>query len=170
MPEITVQTDADLPAIETLMAEAFGPKRHSRSVWQLRPGPPVPEMCLVIRADGETVGSLRFWEVMLGSLRILLLGPLAVRPSERGRGYGRDLIRAALDKARAGPWALVLVSGEVDYYPKFGFVPAAPYDIDWPGFIEPERLQFFELEEGALAALPPGPLAVRPLAVRALPG
>ena len=165
MSEIFLQTNADLPAIETLMAEAFGPKRHSRSVWQLRPGPPVAEMCFVMRADGDTVGSLRFWEVMLGDQRILLLGPLAVRPSERGRGFGRDLIRAALERAKTGPWALVLVSGEVDYYPKFGFVPAAPYGIDWPGFIEPERLQFFELEDGALAELPPGPLAVR-----ALPG
>ena len=170
MPEISIQTDADLPAIESLMAEAFGPKRHSRSVWQLRPGPPVPEMCFVFRSDGETVGSLRFWEVMLGDQRILLLGPLAVRPGERGRGFGRDLIRTALDRATAGPWPLILVSGEVDYYPKFGFVPATPYGIDWPGFIEPERLQFFELKAGALAALPPGPLAVRPLAVGALPG
>jgi predicted N-acetyltransferase YhbS len=165
MPEISVQTDADLPAIETLVAEAFGPKRHSRSVWQLRPGPPVPELCLVIRADGETVGSLRFWEVMLGDERILLLGPLAVQPSERGRGFGRDLIKEALGRAKNGRWQLVLVSGEVDYYPKFGFVPAAPYGIDWPGFIELERLQFFELKDGALGDLPPGPLAVR-----ALPG
>ena len=163
MPEISVQTDADLAAIETLMAEAFGPKRHSRSVWQLRPGSPVPELCLVIRADGETVGSLRFWEVMLGDERILLLGPLAVRPSERGRGFGRDLIKEALGRAKNGPWQLVLVSGEVDYYPKFGFVPATPYGIDWPGFIEPERLQFFELKEGALGDLPSGPLAVRAL-------
>ena len=165
MPKIFVQKDTDVPVIETLMAEAFGPKRHSRSVWQLRPGPPVPELCLVIRASGETVGSLRFWEVMLGDRRILLLGPLAVRPGERGLGFGRDLIKSALERAKTGPWELVLVSGDVEYYPKFGFVPAASYGLDWPGFIEPERLQFFELKDGALADLPPGPLAVR-----ALPG
>ena len=163
MPKIFLQTDADLPVIETLMVEAFGPKRHSRSVWQLRPGPPVSELCLVIRADGETVGSLRFWEVMLGDRCILLLGPLAVRPSERGRGFGRDLIKVALQRAKSGPWELVLVSGEVDYYPKFGFVPAASFGLDWPGFIEPERLQLFELKDGALEDLPLGPLAVRSL-------
>ena len=165
MSDISVQTDQDHPAIEALMAESLGPARHPRSVWVLRPGPPVASLCLVIREDGVPVGSLRFWEVMLGAQVILLLGPLAVRPELQGRGFGRALIDAALARAKEGPWPLVLVSGEVDYYPRFGFVPAAPYGIDWPGFIEPERLQFFELKAGALAALPAGPLAVR-----ALPG
>jgi predicted N-acetyltransferase YhbS len=163
MSDISIQTDQDLPAIEALMAEAFGPQRHERSVWALRPGPPVQSLCLVIRDGMTIVGSLRFWEVMLGSQIILLLGPLAVRPELRGRGFGRKLISAALDRATAGDWPLVLVSGEVDYYPRFGFVPAAPYGLDWPGFIEPERLQFYELQTGALAALPAGPLAVRPV-------
>ena len=163
MSDIYLQTDQDLPAIESLMAEAFGPQRHGRSVWALRPGPPVASLCLVIREGTATVGSLRFWEVMLGSQIILLLGPLAVRPELRGRGVGGALISEALDRAAGGDWPLVLVSGEVDYYPRFGFVPATPFDLDWPGFIEPERLQFFELQEGVLAALQAGPLAVRPL-------
>ena len=145
------------------MAEAFGPARHERSVWALRPGPPVASLCLVIREGGMTVGSLRFWEVMLGAQVTLLLGPLAVRPELRGRGFGRALIGEALRRAGDGDWPLVLVSGEVDYYPRFGFVPATSYGLDWPGFVEPERLQLYELKAGALAALPAGPLAVRPL-------
>ena len=161
MTEILVQTDTDAPRVEQLMREAFGARRFERSVWVLRPGPPVDELCLTIRDGNEIVGSLRFWEVLLGSERILLLGPLAVQPDLRGKGYGRLLVEAALERAKAGPWRLVLVSGEVEYYPKFGFVPAAPYGIDWPGFIEMNRLQFFELVPGSLASLPAGPLAVR---------
>tara|TARA_B100001057_G_scaffold433615_1_gene462630 strand:- start:49 stop:222 length:174 start_codon:yes stop_codon:yes gene_type:complete len=57
----------------------------------------------VVCAHGETVGSLRFWEVMLGDRRILLLEPLAVRPCERGCGFGRDLIKTALERAKGGP-------------------------------------------------------------------
>ena len=163
MPEISLQTDADLPTIETLMAEAFGPARCNRSVWQLRLGPAVPDMCFVIRDGDKLVGSLRYWEVRLGNEAIFLLGPLAVRPGLRGKGYGRQLIEESLRRAAASTRRLILVSGEVDYYPQFGFVAAAPYGIDWPGFIEPERLQFFELEKGALASLPSGPLPVRSL-------
>ena len=161
MIEITRQIASDSDAIDTLMAEAFGPRRHERSVWHLRPGLPVPELCLVIRDGDMPVGSLRYWEVRLGDDVILLLGPLAVRPGQRGLGYGKRLIDESLRRAAEGPWKLILVSGEVDYYPKFGFVPAAPYDLVWPGFIEPERLQFYELAAGALAALPPGPLTVQ---------
>ena len=163
MIKISQQAESDIVVIESLMIEAFGRARHARSVWQLRLGPPVLGMCLVIRDSEEPVGSLRYWEVRLGDEAILLLGPLAVRPGLRGRGYGRQLIEESLRRAAAGPWRLILVSGEEDYYPKFGFVPAAPYGIDWPGFIEPERLQFFELEKGTLSSLPSGPLPVRPL-------
>ena len=161
MVEISKQTLADDAEIEILMDGAFGPARHSRSVWLLRSGPPVTDLCLVLRDTNAMLASLRFWEVRLEQQTVLLLGPLAVQPDLRGRGYGRQIVAEGLARATAmGKWSLVLVSGEPDYYPKFGFVPAAPYQLDWPGFVEPERLQFLELHQGALAALRP-PLRVR---------
>ena len=161
MIEISKQVAADNAAIETLMGGAFGAARYSRSVWLLRPGPPIADLCLVLRESGTMLASLRFWEVQLGGQSVLLLGPLAVQPNLRGQGYGHQIVKEGLARAKAmGEWQLVLVSGEPEYYPKFGFVPAATYQLDWPGFVEPERLQFLELQQGALAALRP-PLRVR---------
>jgi predicted N-acetyltransferase YhbS len=161
MVEISLQTEADEAAIETLMDGAFGAARHSRSVWMLRVLPPVADLSLVLWDGGAIVASLRFWEVQLGPQIVLLLGPLAVQPELRGKGYGRKVVADGLARARAiNKWPLVLVSGEPEYYPKFGFEPALPYQPDWPGFIEPERLQILELQAGALASLVP-PLRVR---------
>ena len=161
MVVISRQTEADDTAIETLMNGAFGPCRYGRSVWLLRSGPPIADLCLVLRESGNMLASLRFWTVLLEQQAVLLLGPLAVRPDLRGQGYGQHIVKDGLARARAiGKWPLVLVSGEPEYYPKFGFVPAAPYQLKWPGFVEPERLQLLELRRGALAALRP-PLRVR---------
>ena len=161
MFKITQQTQADSQAIETLMTEAFGPKRYDRSVWALRPLAPVASLCLIGYDDNQAVGSLRFWEIMLNDETILLLGPLAVRPHVRGKGFGRELVQEGMRLARLGQWRIVMVSGDPDYYPKFGFVSAAKYGVDWPGFVEPERLQFCELVPGALASLPSSGLVVR---------
>ena len=161
MFKIAQQTQADSQVVEALMTEAFGPNRYDRSVWALRPGEPVAALCLVGYDDDQAVGSLRFWEVMLNNEIILLLGPLAVQPHVRGKGFGQQLVQEGMRLARLGPWRLVLVSGEPDYYPKFGFVPAVDYGLAWPGFVELERLQFCELVPGALSSLPPSGLVVR---------
>ena len=161
MFNITQQTQADSQVIEALMTEAFGPNRYDRSVWALRLGAPVAVLCLVGYDDDQAVGSLRFWEVMLNNEIILLLGPLAVQPHVRGKGFGQQLVQEGMRLARLGPWRLVLVSGEPDYYPKFGFVQAVGYGLAWPGFVEPERLQFCELVPGTLASLPSSGLVVR---------
>ena len=161
MFKITQQTHADSQVIGALMIEAFGPKPYDRSVWELRLGAPLAALCFIGYEDDQAVGSLRFWEVMLNDETILLLGPLAVQPHVRGKGFGRQLVQEGMRHARLGQWRLVLVSGEPDYYSKFGFVPAAGYGLDWPGFVELERLQFCELVQGALASLPSSGLVVR---------
>ena len=101
MAEISKQTVADDAAIEILMDMAFGPARHSRSVWLLRSGPPVADLCLVLRESNVMLASLRFWEVQLEQQTVLLLGPLAVQPDLRGRGYGWQIVAEGLARAAA---------------------------------------------------------------------
>ncbi len=144
--ELREQKPDDLPGIERLMEAAFGAGRAERTVWRLRPGPPVPGLCLIAEEAGELVGSLRFWQVRIFDRPQLLLGPLAVRPELRGKGHGKALVWQGLGIASQGIWDLCLISGEPDYYPRFGFVPVSPGQLVWPGFLEPERLQIKELK------------------------
>ena len=160
--ELREQKPDDLPGIEQLMQAAFGAGRAERTVWRLRPGQPVPGLCLVAEEAGELVGSLRFWQVRIFDRPHLLLGPLAVRPDLRGKGYGKALVRQGLGIASQGIWGLCVISGEPDYYPRFDFQPVPPGQLIWPGFLEPERLQIRELKAGALAGMPAGPAAILP--------
>lgn len=54
------------------------------------------------------------------------------------------LVKQALSQISQRNWDFCLVSGEPDYYPKFGFKPV-PDNVDWPGPIERQRLQFINL-------------------------
>lgn len=160
--EMREQRQDDLPGIEHLMDAAFGPRRGDRAVWRLRPGPPVPELCLVAEDNGVLVGSLRFWQVQIFDRPQLLLGPLAVQPELRGKGHGKALVWHGLAIASQGSWDFCIISGEPDYYPRFGFVPVPAGQLVWPGFLEPGRLQIKPLKSAEMPPLPPGPAAILP--------
>ena len=138
---LRLQTPEDEAAIEGLMAAAFGEGRHKRSVWNLRAGAPVANLCFVQSHGDDIVGSLRYWPIMVGGMKGLLLGPLAVSPEFKGKGFGKALVSHSLEQAEHAGYPFVLVSGEPDYYPQFGFEKASVAEFLWPGFIEPERLQ-----------------------------
>jgi len=48
---------------------------------------------------------------------------------------------------------LVLLVGDVDYYKRFGFVPATPHGFVMPGEKRPERLQVAPLKRGLLGVV-----------------
>src|ERR1700760_489434 len=101
--KITPETPADKDDIERLPAAPCGPERAGKPVYRLREGvAPIPELCTVIREDGMLKGSLRYWPVVIGERRTpaLLLGPVAVLPEDRGKGYARLLIWESLEVAR----------------------------------------------------------------------
>ena len=158
--ELREQTEADASGIAALMEAAFGPTASARSVWRLRQNAPVKGLSLVAEDNGVLVGSLRFWFITLAGRRELLLGPLAVRPDLQGKGVGQALVWQGLGIATQSGCGLCLVSGEPDYYPRFGFVPAGAGQLIWPGPVDEKRLQFKELQSGAIARLPSGPIAV----------
>ena len=80
------------------------------------------------------------------------LAPLAVHPDVQRSGAGHALMHAGLAACREAGHAIVFVLGHADYYPRFGFEPAAPQRLHYSGGRGFDRSFFVaELVPGALA-------------------
>src|SRR5436189_2542113 len=112
---------SDLPAIEAVVAAAFGRGDEADLVKRLRAdGDVVFE--LVAEEDGEVVGHILFSRLWADRLELYAaLGPVAVRPDRQGSGVGSALVRSGLDCAREFGAHGVVVLGHPTYYPRFGF-------------------------------------------------
>ncbi|CAK7257142.1 MULTISPECIES: N-acetyltransferase [unclassified Shinella] len=128
-------------AIEHINEEAFGPGRHVRAAARIREqGPHDLSLSFICTDDGETIASVRMTPVLAGGVKGHLLGPLAVRPSHKNRGIGRELLRIACAAAkRKGSEAVVLV-GDPPYYGPLGFEKVAWNALTFPGPVDPARV------------------------------
>jgi predicted N-acetyltransferase YhbS len=152
---LRLEQPVDDPQIERLLDLGFGPNRRQRGVYSLRaPGGQAFPVCQVAIADGALVGCLRFWPVALAGFRsVFLLGPLAVEETWRHRGLGATLVESGLALVDAVGIEAVVVSGEPDFYRRFGFIAGAPLGLALPLPVEPERIMI-----RSRVALPPPPL------------
>jgi len=141
------------PAVENLLDNVFGPGRQDKASYLYRAGvQPVAELSWTAYAGEQLVGTIRYWPILVGEagLQALLLGPLGIDQEFAGRGIGRALTFKTLELAAGLGYGLVLLVGDVDYYKRFGFVPATPYGFVMPGEKRPERLQVAALRENML--------------------
>ncbi|MGA3302165.1 MAG: N-acetyltransferase [Methylovirgula sp.] len=144
------QVPADFAAIEKLDERAFGPGRFARSAYRLREGiAPDYELSYVARVGTLLVGANRMTPIFCGDKPALLLGPLSVEPAFRSGGIGEALVMKSLDAAREAGHRLVLLVGDMAYYARMGFKPVPPGRLSFIGPVDPERLLYCELVEGA---------------------
>jgi predicted N-acetyltransferase YhbS len=141
---------ADLAAVEKLDERAFGPGRFARTAYRLREGAP-PDFALSCVALVGTllVGANRMTPIRAGDRPALLLGPLTVDPPFRDRGVGRRLMEHSLQAARAAGHGLVLLVGDEPYYARAGFRRVPVGRLTMPGPVDPARLLYLELADGA---------------------
>ncbi|AYG59806.1 GNAT family N-acetyltransferase [Rhizobium jaguaris] len=127
--------------IELINEEAFGPGRFTRAAARIREqGPHDRSLSFICADDGETIASVRMTPVLAGSVKGHLLGPLAVRPSHKNQGIGRELVRIAVEAAkRKGSEAVILV-GDPPYYGPLGFEKVAYNALAFPGPVDPNRV------------------------------
>jgi len=148
---ISPELPEDAGAIDYILDQAFGAARRRKAVYRLRDGvPPIASLGFVMRAEGSLKATIRFWPVLIGAeLPALLLGPIAVLPSERGRGLGVTLMTHALAEARRQGHRRVLLVGDLGYYARFGFSPATKRGIRLWGGVDDDRLLGLALRPGA---------------------
>ncbi|MFC0284780.1 GNAT family N-acetyltransferase [Camelimonas abortus] len=154
MAELELTTRPERPEdaaqIERLHDRAFGPGRYARTAYRLREGRPHrQDLSFTTLVGTLLVGSVRLSSVRSGSIDVVMLGPLAVEPAFERRGIAGALIQEALAACRAAGEQLVMLVGDPSYYTRFGFRPAPPGSFVFPGPVDPARILYVELAEGA---------------------
>ena len=148
---------ADRAAVFDVVARAFPTDAEAQLVDRLRDAG-AATISLVAERDGRVVGHLLFSRVRVepegagARFEALGLAPLSVHPDVQRSGAGHALMHAGLAACHAAGHEIVFVLGHADYYPRFGFVPAAPKRLHYSGGRSFDRSFFVaELAPGALA-------------------
>jgi len=115
---------SDAEAIDTLLRAAFGRPDEARLVEELGQGGYL--LCeLLAKIDGELVGYVAFSVLPIEQVDAVVRGaslaPLAVSLPYRCRGLGATLVREGLALVHRLGADAVVVLGDPDYYPRFGF-------------------------------------------------
>ena len=155
MFQIIEERATDNEAVQTMARLALGNRFVDSPAARMRMGTePVQGLNLVALENDNLVGTIRFWPLVIGAgVKALQLGPVAIDPGHRGRGFSRMLIRYGLDRAQAHGHRIVVLIGDPAIYERYGFVPAEPLGITIPDFEDRQRLQVIGLTPGALDGL-----------------
>ena len=124
MSHIRQISNEDNDKIIKLLYKSFGPGRFARSVYRLREkNDRDTEFSYIYELNNQILSSISYYKTSLNNdIKGLLLGPLAVDPEHRGKGYGVELVKytiALIKKTMA--YDFILVIGDYHYYEKFCF-------------------------------------------------
>ena len=127
----------DYTAVFEVNKLAFGQVNEAHLVDLLRESKAfVPELSLVATFDNNIIGHILFTKIKIvndkNDTESLALAPMAIRPEFQNKGIGGQLITYGLEIAKDLQFKSVIVLGHEHYYPKFGFVPAAKWNIQSP--------------------------------------
>ena len=93
----------------------------------------LPEISRVAELNGQIVGAVYYTKAWIadGDLKheIVTFGPLAVEPTLEGNDIGGALVRETISIAGKLGVAGIVIMGEPNYYPRFGFKRGAEFGI-----------------------------------------
>ena len=141
----------DDAAIRNLNDLVFGGPFESKLIDELREAF-IDAVELVAVEDGVLVGHILFSALTTmvddDAVPTLSLAPMCVHPDHQQSGIGTALVEAGLELARRRDWQAVVVLGDPDYYPRFGFSAELASGLDSP--FDGDSFMALELVPGAL--------------------
>ena len=152
---LRTERDDDQAAVDHILRTAFGQPDEAELVSRLRQSDAfIPELSIVAIDGGRIVGYILFTRISITKVnsdnQSLALAPVAVDPGKQSDGIGSMLIEFGLQRCRELGHGSVIVLGHVGYYPRFGFQPAAQWNITCPFPVPSENFMAIELVPGAL--------------------
>jgi predicted N-acetyltransferase YhbS len=155
---IRQEESSDWREVETLTREAF---------WNVyRPGCTehlvlhnfrsdsafVKELDMVIEDEGKIVAHIMYCKTVIETdagkqKEILMFGPISVLPEVQHKGYGSRLIEYTMQKAAQLGYGAVAITGNPDYYHRFGFRSGSDIKVYYPGILRAEEAPFFMIKE-----------------------
>lgn len=154
---IRAETAGDEVAVERLLQLAFDTPAEARLVKALRVSRALT-VALVGERNGSLVGAIHVSPMTLSpshpGVRSYALAPLAVAPACQRQGLGSLLVRAAIRELIELRADALLVLGEPHWYQRFGFEPAANYQISCRYPVPPEYFMVLPLRAGRMPTQP----------------
>ncbi len=126
------EIDEDLPHIRYVNEKAFGGIQEADLIDALRrSGSDL--VSLVAARGGRIVGHIQFSPATIEEQGRTVCGmglaPMALLPDFQKQGIGSAMVRTGLEELKTRDCPFVIVLGHLEYYPRFGFVPASRLGI-----------------------------------------
>jgi putative acetyltransferase len=157
-PEIVVRWEkpGDEAAIRWVNDQAFGQADESRIIDAIRTAGGF--LISFVAVEGSTtVGHILFSPVSIETQgpqpRAMGLGPVAVAPDVQRQGIGSRLVESGLQECRRLGYQAVVVVGEAEFYPRFGFRPGRAYGLRCEFEVPEDVFMVLELTPGALVGV-----------------
>lgn len=111
----------------------------------------VKELDYVIEEESKIVANIVYAKGRLtledGNIKdTLIFGPVSVLPEYQKKGYAEKLINYTLELASRMGYPFVLITGNPNYYKKYGFESASKYGIYYEGMSKEDESPFFMIK------------------------
>ena len=115
----------------------------------------VPELDFVMELNGEFIGQVIYVRSEIAcddgkKVPIMTFGPIGIAPHYKRQGYGKRLLDYSMEKAKEMGVGALVITGNILFYGKSGFVPAKTKGVRYADDPEADYLLIKELIPGFL--------------------